>query len=191
MKLIFRRKELEHISDEELLTRYLQSGDLTIFTKLFSRYDHLLFGLCLKYLKEPEEAKDAVMDLFELLSEKVNNTQIQSFQKWLYVTAKNHCLMILRKRKRDLKNEKSYHDDMESTMLLHLNGEDESMDLSCLTRKLVDELEPGQRRCIELFYFENLSYKQIVEETGFTLKHVKSYIQNGRRNLSNKMKGNY
>ena len=44
-------------------------------------------------------------------------------------------------------------------------------------------LNPEQKQTVELFYLQEKSYKEIVDQTGFSMNDVKSYIQNGKRNL--------
>ena len=49
----------------------------------------------------------------------------------------------------------------------------------------IGELKDEQRECIELFYLKECSYAEVASMTGFSLKEVKSHIQNGKRNLKN------
>lgn len=49
------------------------------------------------------------------------------------------------------------------------------------------ELKADQKTCVELFYLKHMSYGDIVDVTGYDLKKVKSYIQNGKRNLKLKL----
>ncbi|UZR94501.1 RNA polymerase sigma factor [Chondrinema litorale] len=178
-------------SDEELLVAFKQSGDMALLSELFDRYVELVFGVCMKYLKNEENSKDAVMQIYEQLVEKVPKHEIQNFKSWLYVFVKNYCLMQLRKKenKNHVQLEGIISDDfMESDEDLHLiseNGEaiSEKELLLQLMESGLDELEEKQKQCLKLFYLEEKCYKEIVEITEFDLKKVKSYIQNGKRNL--------
>ena len=175
-----------------LIEQYLRQDDLDIFAILFQRYAHLIYGVCLKYLRDEEESKDATMQLFEDVAVKLKKHEIQHFKNWLYSVAKNHCLMLLRSRKSYLhlkekiikENEPDF---MEFDELLHLNEEGYSDDRK-LANALVS-LKEEHRICIRLMYYEKKSYREITEITGYSLNEVKSYIQNGKRNLKNFMIG--
>lgn len=190
MFIRFRKKDgstYHHLEDEALVLRYRSDQDPEIITVLFRRYTHLVYGVCLKYLNDREDAKDAVMEIFESLLDKLLIHDIQHFKSWLYTVTRNHCLMKLRKRKGPLMDlervqENSVDVFMESEDPLHLND-----DLTLYHREDVISallvLNDRQQRCIGLFYLEGRSYKDISEMTGYTLKEVKSHIQNGKRNL--------
>lgn len=161
----------------------MQSGQTEYFGELYNRYIPLLYGLCLKYLRDKDWAQDAVMQLFEDLLSKAGHYEIKTFRSWLYRVAKNHCLQILRKESKEISLDYTIN-SMESDEFLHLIGEDESAEeqLKALHDCLEKLMEP-QRTCIICFFMEEMSYLDITEQTGFTLNNVKSYIQNGKRNL--------
>jgi RNA polymerase sigma-70 factor (ECF subfamily) len=169
----------QSLDDADLLDQYHQSGALDLLGVLFQRHMHLVYGVCLKYLKDSEESKDAVMQIFEKLVEKIPNQEIRNFKSWLYVVTKNHCLMILRSKQTREKSEEVF---METLGILHLNGEEKNYSEELIS-KAVSQLSVQQQHCIRLFYFQEKSYQQIAVETGYELKKVKSYIQNGKRNL--------
>lgn len=167
------------LDDEALLARYKQSGDLELLGALYHRHMHLVYGVSLKYYKDPEESKDAVMQIFEKLVDVIPDQEIHNFKSWLYVVTRNYCLMALRKQKVEIDSQSIF---METDYLLHLNGEEQEDHQASLDKALLN-LPEHQRRCIQLFYYQNQSYLEIAEETGYALKKVKSYIQNGKRNL--------
>lgn len=144
----------------------------------------MLYGLCLKYLRNEQDAQDAVMDLFEYLNEKISNYEIANYHSWLYTVAKNHCLLKLRKDKQmffeDI-NDKI----MENSDFFTLLDEDKSNEEQSALEYCMKELGKEQRATVEYFYYENKSYADIVLLTGYSLNNVKSYIQNGKRNLKN------
>jgi RNA polymerase sigma factor (sigma-70 family) len=179
-------------SDLELIQLYKESGELTHWAKLYSRYTSLVFGVCLKYLKDRDEAKDAVMQLFEKLITTLLNHEVENFKSWLYVTARNHCLMHLRAQKgkpsfRSLtegrRTEEFSPQLMENQFLLHLEEEPEMEQNLSKLEKCIAELVDDQQQCVRLFYLQEKCYKDITGLTGFDLNKVKSYIQNGKRNL--------
>jgi RNA polymerase sigma-70 factor (ECF subfamily) len=182
---IFRR-DIHGKSDSELLSSYVQSGDLEILGTLYNRYIHLVYGVCLKYLSDQEESKDAVNKIFENLISEIPKFDIQNFRSWLYVVTKNYCLMEIRKKKTENKRFEKYSHDifMESTDISH--PIDEVSDTTSLHRNLrlcIDKLKEEQRTCIQLFYFDEKCYQEISDELNIDLNKVKSYIQNGKRNL--------
>ncbi|MFM8832898.1 MAG: RNA polymerase sigma factor [Cytophagales bacterium] len=169
-------------TDEELLIRYKQSRDMTYWSELFQRYTSLLYGLCLKYLKDRDDAKDAVMQLFEKLATTLQKHEVDNFKSWLYVTARNHCLMQLRAGK-GKKTEGISADLMESNPLLHLEDESEMEQNLTKLENCIALLVADQQKCVRLFFLAEKCYKEVAEETGFDMNQVKSYIQNGKRNL--------
>lgn len=169
-------------SDEDLILQYKGSGELAVLGELYNRYMSLVFGVCLKYLKDREESRDAVMQIFERLVSSLREHEIGNFKSWLYVTSRNHCLMQIRARKG--KNfEEITPDFMESGGELHPeDGSEMESNLSKL-ENCIEQLVAEQKSCIRLFYIQQKCYKEIVTLTGFDDNKVKSYIQNGKRNL--------
>jgi RNA polymerase sigma-70 factor (ECF subfamily) len=167
-------------TDEELLSTYRKNGDVAVLGNLYERYMALVYGVCLKYLKDEELAKDAVMAIFEELIIKVKQHNINNFRSWLYVLGRNHCLMQLRAGKKlDVVN---LDDVMEFTPLLHPDDDNREEAYKAL-EQCIDKLTGAQKQSIDLFYLKEKCYKEIAEITSFSLNEVKSYIQNGKRNL--------
>ncbi len=176
----------EQITDQQLIVQYVKQHDKKALGKLFERYYHLVFGVGLKYMKNSDLAKDVAMQVFEKLITDLKKHDIQHFKSWLYRVAQNACLMELRKNKSITKPiEENLMGSMENEAELHQVVEKEKM-LVNMEREL-DNLPPDQRKCIKLFYLERKTYSDICEVTGFTFKQVKSFIQNGKRNLKIKL----
>ncbi len=165
-----------------MLSEYRHTGSLEILGKLYERYMPLVFGLCLKYLKDEEKSKDAVMQIFEELIGKLRIHEVSNFKAWLYTFTRNHCLMSLRQSS---KHEfVPIEDDlMENDSFLHLDIGEVREDKLDIMEKCIEELPDGQKDAIRLFYLEQKCYKEVSDITGFDLNKVKSYIQNGKRNL--------
>ena len=181
-----------HTEELSLIQRYKDTGDLQYAGALYQPYMHLVYGVCLKYLKNREESQDAVMHIFEKLTVSLLKHEVKNFKSWLYVLSKNHCLMLLRSKSHQVASRsKDISDrDMENTMLLHhSNDEPLEEDIGKL-EKCIEELQNEQKRCVKLFYLESKSYKEIEHVTEYDLKKIKSYIQNGKRNLKNCMERN-
>lgn len=170
------------LSDNELIQKYQNSGDLNLVGVLYNRYMSMVYGVCLKYLKDREESRDATMQIFEKLMVSLKEHDIAHFKSWLYVTSRNHCLMALRAKKG--KNfEKISSDFMENEILLHLPEEPEMEANFSKLERCIETLASEQKACVQLFYIQQKCYREIVHLTGFDDNKVKSYIQNGKRNL--------
>ncbi|GAA4735837.1 RNA polymerase sigma factor [Flavisolibacter ginsenosidimutans] len=171
----------DHITDAELLDYFYADGNGEWIGILLQRYTLLLLGVCMKYLKDETEAKDCVQQIFLKVLTEVPKYKIDYFKSWLYMVAKNHCLMRLRdKGNRAVKELSDNHatDAEADKQLLQENETTYEM-----LEEAIAELSEEQRSCVTLFYLQKQSYQQIADRTGYTLMRVKSYIQNGKRNL--------
>lgn len=155
---------------------------MDVLAILFQRYMDLLYGVCLKYLKQPEAARDAVMQIFEELVQKLPKHEVDNFKSWLYTLAKNHCLMQLRTPK-NLKTVEFKTESMQLEDNVHLNGVLAKEENLQKMEHCLQTLSNEQRVSVELFYLQNKCYKEIAEATGMDWNKVRSHIQNGRRNL--------
>jgi RNA polymerase sigma-70 factor (ECF subfamily) len=147
---------------------------------------HLVFGLCLKYLQNREDASDAVMQVFEKLVVEVPKHNIQNFKSWLYVLAKNHCLMQIRSDKSQSRQMDNWIKEQEQFMEFYpdLHPIDETGgDGHPGLKDCIEKLKLEQKTCVELFYFQNKSYREISQILEMEEKKVKSYLQNAKRNL--------
>jgi RNA polymerase sigma factor (sigma-70 family) len=169
-------------SDIELIKRYKESGDLGLVGSLYERYTSLVYGVCLKYLKDRDESKDAVMQIFEKLITTLKEHEVTHFKSWLYVTSRNHCLMALRAGKGKNFEEISPF-LMENTAFLNQEEEHEMEANLTKLEKCIEKLDSEQKQCVRLFYLQQKCYKDISTLTGMDFNSVKSYIQNGKRNL--------
>tara|TARA_B100000767_G_C19588861_1_gene460549 strand:+ start:136 stop:711 length:576 start_codon:yes stop_codon:yes gene_type:complete len=172
------------LSDLELIQKY-KNGNKDAIGILYKKYMHLIYGSCLKYLKNEEKSKDAVMEIYELLTKALLKHEIQHFKSWLYRVTFNHCMQVIRAEKQTSKKAQNFKKEsiafMESNQDEHLTIEKE--ELLVHLEECIKELKYFQNNCIKRFYLQEQCYNEIVEQTGYTLKKVKSYIQNGKRNL--------
>lgn len=172
--------------DGYLLDRYMQTKDNYWLGILLQRYTVLVLGVCMKYLKNEEEAKDAVQQIFFTLLQRIDRHQVHNFKNWLYTVAKNHCLMHLRKSNQfyvtELKEDLLNLEADSGTQTENLQFREQLMEFVEVS---LEELNSEQKTCITLYYLEKKSYSQIAEATGYSGDQVKSYIQNGKRNLKN------
>ena len=177
------------LTDEELVERYRNSHETVYIGELYQRYTHLVFGVCMKYFKHDATSEDATMQVFEKLIVELKKHHITAFKPWLHTVVKNHCMMLFRKesaeekRMADLK--KQADGIVENPEEQHLLEAQEKEFILQHLKEGIDDLKEEQRICIELFYLKESSYSEISLITGFSLNEVKSYIQNGKRNLKN------
>ena len=172
----------DHISDNELLDYYYQGKDQRWIGILLERYTMLLLGVCMKYMKNEEEAKDCVQQIFLKVLMEVSKYKVDYFKSWLYMVAKNHCLMKLRNKQG--RNQREL--DEQTAIAVPETDKDALLNNEqtySLLEEAIEELNEEQKLCVTLFYLKKNSYQQITEKTGFSLMQVKSYIQNGKRNL--------
>ncbi len=174
------------LPDEELVANYKTSGDLNVLSDLYQRYMELLYGVCLKYFKDEDDAKDAVLNIYEELITKLRKYEVVSFRSWVYQVARNHCLMKLRSDKKFTKTQMDVS-LVQNEEDVHLNGVMEKEEHFKQLRYCMDQLVPAQKQAVALFYLEGKCYNEISQSTGIDWKQVRSYIQNGRRNLKNCM----
>lgn len=176
--------KFNHFSDNELVRSYKATHDKTFVGELYKRYMHLVLGMCINYFKDKDIAKDTVLQIFEKLFEELKKREVENFKGWLTFVVRNHCISELRKMQVQLNRDIEYQ--YEVKMRSEDEGKEEEKEaeekLEAL-EKAMEGLNPFQKKCIELFYLKNMSYTQIVEMTGYSVNEVKSYIQNGKRNL--------
>jgi RNA polymerase sigma-70 factor (ECF subfamily) len=165
---------------------YKEEGSMQVLGELYQRHMELVYGVCLKYFKEPERSKDSVMQIFEELVLKLKKHEVDNFKGWLHMVAKNYCLMQLRTPK-NLKTVEFKTELMQTEENVHLNGVLEKEENFKKLEHCIGTLTDDQQKAIRLFYLEGKCYNEIVEITGQEWNQVRSFIQNGRRNLKNCM----
>jgi RNA polymerase sigma-70 factor (ECF subfamily) len=173
----------QQLTDQQLLEHFYADHNNEWLGILLQRYTLLLLGLCMKYLKNEEQAKDSVQQIFLKVITELQKYKVEYFKSWVYMVAKNHCLMILRDRQgkipAELTDRLKIAAEEEQDKQTFLQN-DHAMELMETSLK---ELNPEQQQCVTLFYLNKKSYQEISDVTGFSMQQVKSYIQNGKRNL--------
>lgn len=190
------RSAISALTDEDLIALYKETGNRAVVGVFYERYAHLMFGVCMKYLKNEADSRDALMQVFEKLYESLRRYEFASFKSWFYSVTKHHCLLLLKKHKEYALEEerivwKSPKEVVEFGDDLTLTGRLEKEDTEKRLQWALDQLNEEQRLCVELFYLEEKSYLEVQEITKFSYMQVKSYIQNGKRNLKNLLSGNH
>lgn len=185
---IVNMESVRSMSDEELAAKFAKSKQQIYFEELYRRYVHLAYGVCLKMMKNEADSRDVVSDVFRILFQKLPTANLRSFKAYLYAVSRNECIAKLRQRKSEMlkqaefqKSAASGDDFMENEGLNALTNSGPSMEK--VVEAAILQLGDEQRTCIKLFFYEDKSYKEIALQTGFSEKQVKSYLQNGKRNL--------
>ncbi len=188
------KEDISAFSDLQLISLYKKDGDKQIVGELYKRYTRFVFSVCMKYLKDEESSKDAVMHIFEKLFVDLRKHEVSNFKSWLHSVTKNQCLHILRDLKYQNQKMKDFSNSeeevMENQLFLYQDSVNVLEDRVVELERELGNLSKEQRVCVELFYLKDKSYQEIADETGYSLNQVKSYIQNGKRNLTNIMVGN-
>ena len=174
--------KLNNCSDQDLITKYKEKPNRKYIDVLYKRYSHIVFGVALKYLKNKESAEDTTISIFSSISNDIINQNITNLKAWLYTKTKNNCLNQINKKKI---NEISL-----DNLSIELGEDESSYKLDSeeklnLVNETLNKLKPEQKKCLELFFFEKKSYEQIASEMKMDTKKIKSYIQNGKRNMKN------
>ncbi len=173
----------QHITDQQLLEQFYADQNNEWLGILLQRYTLLLLGVSMKYLKNEEEAKDSVQQIFLKVIQELQKYKVEYFKSWLYMVAKNHCLMKIRDRQGKITtevNDRLAAKPEEESDRQALRENDHTLELM---EGALKELNPEQQQCVTLFYLQKKSYQEVSDETGFSMLQVKSYIQNGKRNL--------
>ncbi|HMP92287.1 MAG TPA: sigma-70 family RNA polymerase sigma factor [Phnomibacter sp.] len=171
------------LTDKELIQGYRNTGDNHYLGILLQRYTMLLFGVCMKYLKDEDDAKDAVQQVFQKALTELPKYEIHYFSSWLYKIAQNHCLVVLRRKKPLPAHEVDLPDEWATDVYLQQLERQQKEKLIDWVGQALEQLQEPQKQCVSLFYLQRLSYQEISEKTGYTLLQVKSAIQNGKRNI--------
>jgi len=177
-------------SDREriLIEKYRKTGKSEYIGELFETYVHLVFGVCMKYLKNENDCKDGVMEIFETILQDLKTHEVKNLKNWLYSVTKNFCL----RQKRIINQDKRYSEftmqrsgsaimETEDILALKIDGTKSQQIISL--HDAIKNLNTEQQACIKLVYLEQKSYIETAEISGYELKKVKSYVQNGKRNL--------
>lgn len=186
MKAMWLRGKDNTVNDEELAVRYFETGDQSVFGILFERHVKTVYGVCLFYFRDEDKAKDVAMHVFEKLMQELRKSRVKYFKAWLSFVVRNFCISELRKEKGKKFLPETYLDFEIQEASLEEEERIEQVNDETMLRFLehnMTKLKENQRKCIELFYLRERSYQEVAQETGYSLNEVKSYIQNGKRNL--------
>lgn len=177
---------LQQQSDENLILQYQQTNNRVVVGELFKRHSLMCYAVCVKYLKNEDDAQDATMSIFEQLFVDLKKHQITNFRSWLHSVCRNYCLMQLRKKSPEVVFAEEENDTFFMQLNQFVHQEDNTQEREeklHVLEEAVKQLKDNQRKCIELFYLKHKSYEEIAASTGLSMNEVKSNLQNGKRNL--------
>lgn len=188
--MLFAKTRYKDLSDFELIEAYRKSMNDRYLNELFSRYAYLVLFVCNKYFSNPEDSRDATMEVLEKLAQGIVKSDVKNFKSWLYVVTKNLCLNKLQKSK-DLDFQFVPIDGDETNYFMYFSeidslideDDDHSLKMKQALKEAIETLDPHQRECLMLFYYEKKSYNEIMEMKNWDKDQVRSYLQNGRRNI--------
>ena len=185
-----RSKDIHQLSDEELIDQYQDTGEETCVGVLYERHYDKIYVVARNMVKDREAARDIVMTVFEKVMINLRTTDVQSFSNWLFIITRNECNQYLRKHSNTVKKmtewgdfQKKSSNHVESGPLEHLLIEEQDANTRFRIREAMAQLSEEQQNCIRLFYYEDKSYREIADETGYSDGEVKSYLQNGKKKL--------
>lgn len=181
-------RHIQQYSDEELLEAYRREGHTKYVGELFQRYTEMTYLISLKYLKHPLEAEDMTMKVFERLMTDLKKYEVRSFRYWLHTVVKNQCFAYLDREARTRAKSEDFQREQQANMESGevdslFDEEDQHEQMLQILERALTLLNTQQKVCVELFYLKKKSYQEVADLTGFSMKQVKSYIQNGKRNL--------
>ncbi len=135
----------------------------------------MVYRFILKNIRDEEKARDIVQDAFTKLWEKVKNVSFEKSKSYLYTSAYNRMIDVIRKEKRMTLMEDGHH---------HLNAESNGFsDVKEILDEAVEKLPEVQKHVLLLRDYEGYSYKEIGEITGLNESQVKVYIFRARMTL--------
>jgi RNA polymerase sigma-70 factor (ECF subfamily) len=160
-------------TNERELASLIKKGKHLAFATIFDRYNRQMYTLAFRYLKNREMAEDAVQQVF--INFWVNRHKIDeelNIRHLLFTSLKNHTLNIIRNNKKAI--EKNYESLIESIYNLESEEEyDESMQMTALIDKAVEQLSPQRRQIFYLKIMEGFSNQQIAQKLGLSVNTVK------------------
>ncbi|MEA1874490.1 MAG: sigma-70 family RNA polymerase sigma factor [Bacteroidota bacterium] len=174
-------------ADQTLIKMYRETEDKALIGELFNRHSGFVLAVCMKYVQDTALAEELTVEIFESLFKKLKKHKVDYFKTWLYSVAKNHCLLHHRSANTFRKHKGLFQQEqdgfMESEESMYLSEENKKVNEAKDVQNALEQLKPEQKICVELFYIENKTYEEISRESEYNIKKVKSYIQNGKRNL--------
>ncbi len=178
-------------TDADLIDK-IRSGDQAAFKELFDTYHKSVFRLCLRMLRNSQEAEDMTQDVFLKVFLQIKKFRGESsISTWLYRIAVNLCLNHLRRKKYarflslDFLAEKGKQpaQQPEKEPLARLTQEEKK----ALVWNAVDSLPKNQRVAVILNHYMDFSYDEIAETMELSAASVRSLLFRGKKSLQKRL----
>ena len=193
-----RSKNIDQLSDEELIRLYQDREDEEYVGELYNRHSDKIYVVARNMVNDRDAAQDIVMSVFEKVLKNLLTTDVQSFSNWVFIIAKNECNQYLRSSSNNAKrmtewgeNQRNTFENVENDGLERLLNEEQDYQTRNRVQSAIEQLKEEQKICVVLFYYEGKSYRDIAYDTGYSENEVKSYLQNGKKNLEKLLNPNW
>ena len=172
-------------------------GDRQAFARLVEENKRSVYGLCLRLLSDPEEARDAAQESFTRAFASLESYDLeQAFAPWVLRIARNHCLDQLRRRipararfELDAEDEDGPPRELADTTSERADDAIEKAQVREALERAVAALPPNYREVVHLFHVEQLSYKEIAATMEIPLGTVMTWLHRARAQLKNLLEG--
>jgi len=174
------------VADDRRLVARIRAGDQPAMSELYDRYGKVVYAVALRVLQEATAAEDVLQDVFLQLWRNPDafDASRGSLAAWLAVISRHRAIDRLRKRRPEV--------DIEDCVIAggpDLSDEAERSLVVEKVRVVLAEMNPDQRRALELAYFQGLTHTEIAEKTGEPLGTIKTRIRTGLQLLRTKFAG--
>ena len=172
--------------DEMRLVARIRAGDQQAMSELYDRYAKVVYAVALRVLQDAAAAEDILQDVFLQLWRNPDafDASRGSLPAWLAVISRHRSIDRLRKRRPET--------DIEDCVIAggpDLREEAERTLVIEKVRSVLGEMNPDQRKVLELAFFQGLTHTEIADKTGEPLGTIKTRIRSGLRQLRTRLSG--
>ncbi len=167
------------MTDEEIIKK-IQEGELLEFEEIVKRYQGKLIAFVGRIMGDYIDAEEVVQDSFLKLYKNIDYFDTKrKFSSYVFTITRNEAISFLRKNRKDLSLDQVPEVSIENDLTDELFREEEDEKL----RESLKKLSFGQRRALELYYFEEYSYKEIAAKLKLPINTVRTNIKRGKDTL--------
>ena len=186
---------------ETLFIEQLRSGKQSAFSQLLDDYQQKVFGTCISFIPNKEDAEDVAQEVFLEVFKSIHKFKGDSkLSTWIYKIATNKCLEFIRKKNTKKRfafmqtimgNEIPLDKTSYFTEVNHPGILLENKEKSAIIFKAINTLPESQRVIFTLAKIDDKSYQEIVEITGKSLSSVESLMFRAKKGLQEKLEDFY